>query len=257
MEMIHPKNNPLLLLFLASLLSLPLSAQEGMKFWAGHSYRTNITKEWRVRAGQLYLFDDRMDLTSMQNSARVDYRFNRNITVGLGYIRSSDPADPDQQARNRIDPRVRYRFKLGKLRIANQLRAEWHFPSRSKFEYRLRYALGLNAGDFGLPMDITPYMTNELHYYLNGRPLNYRDTDGDVIVRQSPNGLHAHRIRIGVRFRPFKRANVSLSFMRQTEFNIGSRFRQINVVDPRDGDILRGFNNFSVLSFSFSYRFKI
>ncbi|MEM1336682.1 MAG: DUF2490 domain-containing protein [Bacteroidota bacterium] len=255
--MTHPKNNPIALFFLLCLFALSAAAQEGVKIWAGHSYRTNITKEWRVRAGQLYLFDDRMDLTSMQNSARIEYRFNRNFSVGLGYIRSSDPADPDQAARNRIDPRVRYRFKVGDLRVSNQLRTEWHFPSRSKFEYRLRYSLGLNAGNFGLPLGITPFMTNELHYYLNGRPLNYRDSDGDIIVSQSPNGLHAHRIRVGVRFKPFKRANLSLSFMRQTEFNIGSRFREINVVDPRDGDILRDFNKFSVVSFSFSYRFKI
>lgn len=251
------KNSTALFLFLSCLFSLPVFTQEGVKIWAGHSYRTDISKGLRIRAGQLYLFDEQMDLTSMQNSARIEYRFNRNFTVGLGYIRSSDPADPDQPARNRVDPRVRYRFKVGALRVSNQLRAEWHFPSRSKFQYRLRYALGLHAGDFGLPLRITPFITNELHYYLNGRPLNYRDSDGDIIVSQSPNGLHAHRIRIGVRMRPFKRANLSLSFMRQTEFNIGDRFRHINVRDPRDGDILRAFNNFSVVSFSFSYRFKI
>ncbi|MEM9364277.1 MAG: DUF2490 domain-containing protein [Bacteroidota bacterium] len=253
----HSKSNPTLLLFLTFFFNLSAFAQESVKFWAGHSYRTNITREWRARAGQTYLFDDRMDLTSLQNSARIEHRLNRNFRVGLGYIRSSDPADPDQSARNRLDPRVRYRFKVGTLRIANQLRTEWHFPSRSKFEYRLRYSLGLNAGDFGFPLGITPFMANELHYYLNGRPLNYRDKDGDIIVSQSPNGLHAHRIRIGVRFEPLKRANVSLSFMRQTEFNIGSRFRSINVVDPRDGDILRDFNNFLAMSFSFSYRFNI
>lgn len=240
-----------------ALFSIQALAQEGLKFWAGHSYSTNITKEWRVRAGQLYFFDDQMDFTSVQNNARIEYRFNQNFRMGLGYTHSSDSADPDQPAKNRIDPRFIYRFKVGKLRVTNQLRAEWHFPSRSKYEYRLRYSFGLDAGNFGLPLDITPYMNNELHYYLNGKPLNYRDADGDIIVSQSPNGLHAHRIRIGVRFKPLKRANMSLSYMRQTEFNIGNEYRKINVTDPRDGDVLRDFINFSVLSLSFSYRFKV
>ena len=256
-NLINTKNNPSLLLFLALLFKQPAFTQEQVKVWLGHSYRTNILDELSIGVGQLYLFDEEMTLSSMQHNVKVEYQFNGNLKVGLGYVLSSDPSDPDQEARNRIDPRIRYRFKIGDLRVTNQLRTEWHFPSRSKFEYRFRYSLGLHAGDFGLPLDITPYITNELHYYLNGRPLNYRDGDGDIIVSQPPNGLHAYRFQIGVRLDPFKRARISLLYMSQKEFNIGSKFREINVVDPRDGDILREFNNFSVVSFSFSYRIKI
>jgi|GEM_PF-2486138 len=242
--------------FFIIFFSLSVFSQGGIKSWAGHSYSVDFNKHWRLRAGQLYFFNEQMDFTSVQNNARIEYRFKRNFSLGVGYTHSSDPADPDQPAKHRIEPRARHRVKMGKLRVTNQLRAEWHFPSRSKYEYRLRYSMRLHAGDFGLPLGLSPYMTHELHYYLNGRPLNYRDGKGDIIVRQSPNGLHAHRIRMGVRFKVFRRANMSLSFMRQTEFNIGSEFRRINVTDPRDGDILRDFSNFSVLSFNFSYRIK-
>ncbi|WP_350284813.1 DUF2490 domain-containing protein [uncultured Croceitalea sp.] len=252
-----PKVTILIVVIFTLFLSTATMAQEDLKVWTGHSWSTNLTDEWRVRAGQLYLFDERFDLSSLQNNARVEYRFNRRFRVGLGYVRSSSPGDPDQQARNRLETRFRLSQRWGKLRIAHTLRPEWHFPERSKFEYRIRYSLGLHAGNWGLPLKITPYITNELHYYLDGRPFQYRDSAGDKLVRQSPNGLHAYRIRLGVRFRPFKRASANISFMRQREFNIGSPYRSLNVTDPRNGEVKRGFNNFSVLSFSFFYRIKM
>lgn len=251
----YPITLPIILL--AVLYNLESAAQEGPKFWSGYSLSTNLNKEWRINAGQLYLFDNSLGLGSVQNSARIDYRFNRNFGVGLGYIHSNNSNDPDQAARNRLDPRASYSFRVGKLRVGNTLRAEWHFPERSKFEYRVRYGLQLHAGDWGLPLDITPYVSNELHYYLGGKPFQFRDDNGEKVVNQSPNGLHAHRIKLGVRFKPFKRASAGLSFMRQTEFNLGDKYRRINVTDPRNGEIKRPFNNFSVVAFNFAYRFKI
>ncbi|MCG8385707.1 MAG: hypothetical protein MJA30_09215, partial [Cytophagales bacterium] len=76
-------------------------------------------------------------------------------------------------------------------------------------------------------------------------------------VRQSPDGLHAHRITLGVRISPLKRTNVTLRFMRQTEFNLGNKYRRINVEDPRNGKVRRKFNNFSALVISTSYRFSM
>ncbi len=233
-------------------------AQEDLKLWTGHSAQAKLTKEWRLNVGQLLLFSQEpFELSSLQNSARVTYRINKRISTGLGYIRSSDPSDPDQEARNRLTGRFRLNARLGKLRIANSFRAEWHFPERSKFEYRLRYGFRIHRGNWGLPLKTTPFITNELHYYLSGKPLQYRDEFGEKVVKQSPNGLHAHRITLGVRFRPFKRANASLSYMRQTEFNIGNKYREIHVVDPRNGRIRRQFNNFSVVMFRFSYQLDL
>ncbi|GAA4271569.1 DUF2490 domain-containing protein [Aquimarina gracilis] len=235
-----------------------LNAQEDLKLWTGHSAQAKITKEWRINAGQLLLFNQQpFELSSMQNSLNVSYRFAKRKRIGLGFIRSSDPSDPDQEARNRLTGRFRMDFRLGKLRVANSLRAEWHFPERSKFEYRLRYGFRIHRGNFGLPLRTTPFITNEFHYYLSGRPLQYRDELGEKVVKQSPDGLHAHRITLGIRFRPFKRANASLSYMRQTEFNIGSKYREINVVDPRNGRVRRAFNNFSVVMFRFSYQLDL
>ncbi len=233
-------------------------AQEDLKLWTGHSAQAKLTKEWRLNVGQLLLFgQEPFELSSLQNSASVSYRISKRTRVGLGYIRSSDPSDPDQEARNRIVGRYRADLKFGKLRLANSLRAEWHFPERSKFEYRLRYGLRIHRGNWGLPLKTTPFITNEFHYYLSGKPLQYRDELGDKVVKQSPDGLHAHRVTLGVRFRPFKRASASLSYMRQTEFNIGNKYRRINVVDPRNGRVRRSFSNFSVVMFRFSYQLDL
>ena len=243
------------LILIICLATTHLFAQEDLKLWTGYSAGARITKEWRVSAGQLLLFSQQpFELSSMQNSVNLTYRFDKRFRAGFGYLRSSDPSDPDQEARNRVTGRFRYNARLGKFRFLNSLRVEWHFPERSKFEYRIRYGIHIHRGSWGLPLRTTPFITNEFHYYLSGRPLQYRDEQGEKVVKQSPDGLHAHRITLGVRFRPFKRANASISYMRQTEFNIGSKYREINVTDPRDGDILRAFNNFSVLMFRFSYR---
>lgn len=235
-----------------------LMAQEDTKLWTGYDARAKLSKKWRLTAGQLYMFDqDPMQLSSVQNKLRVTYRKNSRVNYGLGFIRSSDPSDPDQEARNRLTGRFRLNARLGKFRLANNLRAEWHFPERSKFEYRLRYGFRIHRGDWGLPLKTTPYITNEFQYYLSGRPLQYRNELGDKVVEQSPNGLHAHRITLGVRCRPFKRANAGLSYMRQREFNIGSKYREINVTDPRNGRVRRRFNDFSVLMLRFSYQLDL
>ncbi len=248
-----------IILFLPPLLFMhQLIAQEDLKLWTGHSAQAKITKEWRINVGQLLLFSQQpFELSSMQNSATISYRLDKRKRIGLGYIRSSDPSDPDQEARNRLTGRFRIDVRLGKFRIANSLRAEWHFPERSKFEYRLRYGFRIHRGNFGLPFKTTPFITNEFHYYLSGKPLQYRDDLGEKVVKQSPDGLHAHRITLGLRFRPFKRANASISYMRQTEFNIGNKYREINVVDPRNGRVRRSFNNFSVVMFRFSYQLDL
>ena len=235
-----------------------IGAQEELRLWTGHSAQAKLTKEWRLNVGQLLLFSQEpFELASLQNSAGITYRVNRRTSYGIGYIRSSDPSDPDQEARNRITGRFRLNLRLGKVRIANSLRAEWHFPERSKFEYRLRYGFRVHRGNWGLPLKTTPFITNEFHYYLSGRPFQYRDDLGEKVVKQSPDGLHAHRITLGVRFRPFRRAQASLSYMRQTEFNIGNKYRRINVTDPRNGKIRRKFNNFSVVMFRFSYQLDL
>ncbi|MBQ4819293.1 DUF2490 domain-containing protein [Aquimarina sp. MMG016] len=231
------------------------TSQEDLKLWTGYSAQARVTKEWRISAGQLLLFSPEfVELSSMQNSVNLTYRLNSKIRFGTGYLRSSDPSDPDQEARNRVTARFGLNMRLGKVRFNNNLRGEWHFPERSKFEYRLRHGLRIHRGSWGLPWKTTPFINNEVHYYLSGKPLQYRDEEGEKVVKQSPDGLHAYRFTIGIRFRPFKRANASLSYMRQTEFNIGSKYREINVVDPRNGRVRRSFNHFSVLMFRFSYQ---
>lgn len=235
-----------------------LFAQEEMRVWTSYQAQARLSEGWQISAGQTFMFSQQpFELSSIQNAANLMYRFNGKYNASFGYVRSSDPSDPDQEARNRLQARFGYRAKLGKFRVTNSLRGEWHFPEASKFEYRIRYGLRVSRGNWGLPLNTTPFINNELHYYLSGRPLQYRDELGNPLVRQSPDGLHAHRITIGASFRPFNGAYATLSYMKQTEFNLGDRYREINVTDPRDGRILRPFNNFSVLTLSFAYRLDL
>ncbi|TRX59087.1 DUF2490 domain-containing protein [Fulvivirga sp. M361] len=252
--------NLLLLMLLLLVFSTIQSAvaQDGVRFWYGHSAQARITKEWRVSVGQLFLFRrNPTELGTIQNSLNVQYRLNSKVCLGLGYQRSGSVQNANDDARNRLTARIHVARNFGKIRLMNYFRAEWHSPERSKFEYRLRYAFRIHRRNWRLPLRARPYITNEFHYYLSGRPLWYRDEQGERVIRQSPRGLHAHRLTLGVTLRPIKRTNVNLRFMRQTEFNLGNKYRRINVEDPRNGRIRRRFSNFSAMILSVSYRFKV
>ncbi len=233
-------------------------SQDGVRLWYGHSVQGRINKEWRVSAGQLFIFGrDPFQLNTLQNSLNVSYRYTKRVRLGFGYLKSIHPQSTGRQSRNRLTGRVDYRIRLENFWIQNAFRVEWHFPERSKFQYRLRYAFRIHPRGLDLPLRARPFITNEFHYYLSGRPLWYRDEQGEKVIRQSPNGLHAHRLTLGLRITPLKRTNVTFRFMRQTEFNLGNKYRKINVEDPRDGRIRRRFNNFSALIVTASYRLKL
>ncbi|MDN5211347.1 DUF2490 domain-containing protein [Fulvivirgaceae bacterium BMA12] len=232
--------------------------QDGVRLWYGHSVQARINKEWRVSAGQLFIFGrDPFQLSTLQNSLNVSYRYTKRVRLGFGYLKSINPQSTSGRSRNRLTGRVDYRIRLENFWIQNAFRVEWHFPERSKFQYRLRYAFRIHPRGLDLPLRARPFVTNEFHYYLSGRPLWYRDEQGEKVIRQSPNGLHAHRLTLGLRITPVKRLNVTFRFMRQTEFNLGNKYRKINVEDPRDGRIRRRFNNFSALVVTGAYRLKL
>ncbi len=252
------KNKTILLVFLAISLYSNTFSQNATKVWFGLSAQARITREWRVSVGQLYMFNrGPLDWATLQNSVNITYRHNRKLRTGLGYQQSTAPFDQSREARNRLTGRLSYYGNLQRVRILHSFRAEWHFPERSKFEYRLRYAFRLHLRNWDLPYGARPFITNEFHYYLSGRPLSYRNESGERVARQSPNGLHAHRLTLGIRFSPLRRTNITVRFMRQREFNIGHKYRRINVEDPRNGKIRRKFNNFSAIVISTSYRFSL
>jgi len=226
-----------------------------MRLWYGHSVNVRVSKPWTISAGQIYMFSEG-EFATLQNSLRARYRIKKDLRVGFGYQMSVNPGNLSDQSRKRLSARVEFNTRLENYMIKSTFRTEWHYPERSKFEYRLRYAFKITRRNWDLPMRLRPYITNEFHYYLGGRPFNYRDNEGNKVVTQSPRGLHAHRISFGASFRPLKRTSVSLRFMRQTEFNAGNKYRRINITDPRNGKVKRRFTHFSALILSASYSFK-
>lgn len=252
------KNKTILLIFLTLLINSLAIAQDGMRIWYGHSAQARLNKEWRISAGQLFMFSGKpRELRRIQNSLNFSYRHSKRVRLGFGYQLSIDPRDLGKQARNRLTGRLSYYTRWKNFGVTNTFRAEWHFPQRSKFEYRLRYAFRIHPRGLDLPLRARPFMTNEFHYYLSGDPLWYRDSDGERVVEQSPDGLHAHRFTLGLRITPIKRTNLTVRYMRQTEFNLGSKYRRLNVEDPRNGRVRRRFNNFSVFMVTVSHRFKL
>ena len=195
-------------------------------------------------------------LSSIQNQVNATYRINSRVRAGFGVMKSLDPDNWREGGRNRLTVRFNALAKIDGFRINNTLRAEWNSPERSKYEYRIRYAFRIYNRKWKLPLKARPFINNEFQYYLSGKLLWYRDETGERVIQQSPDGLHAHRVTLGVRFRLMKRTYMTVSCMKQTEFNLGNEYRRINVEDPRNGRIRRRFNNFSVFNFNVSHRLK-
>ncbi|MEM1135043.1 MAG: DUF2490 domain-containing protein [Bacteroidota bacterium] len=240
------------------IFSNKIYGQDPMRLWMSYRAQIRVTKEWRISAGQSYLFSERAEeLSSTQNVLNIIYRLNSKVNFGMGFQTSKSMTNLNQADRNRVTARFNLANNIENYRISHSFRAEWHSPQRSKYEYRLRYGFRIHNRKLRLPLKARPFITNEFHYYLSGDPLWYRDDEGERLVRQAPRGVHAHRITLGVRIRPFRRFYTTLSFMRQTEFNAGNKYRSINVVDPRNGRVRRRFNNFNVINISTSYRINL
>ena len=139
------KYKTILFALITILINSTAFSQDGVRLWYGHSVQARINKEWRVSAGQLFIFGrDPFQLSTLQNSLNVSYRYNKRVRLRFGYLKSINPQGLSERSRNRLTGRVDYRVKLEKFWIQNAFRLEWHFPERSKFQYRLRYAFRIH-----------------------------------------------------------------------------------------------------------------
>lgn len=191
----------------------------------------------------------------IQPDLNLSYEIDKNWDAALRYTPtfSLDGIKGNQLIYHRVSADVSLNSKIGKrIRIKNSITAEQHFSQRSKFKQRYYFRFDIYYRNKKWPWRLRPFATQKLYWYDNGKEVQYYDQAGNPTVLASPDGLHAYRIKTGIKLYPFDDFNFSIYFQKQKEFNtslFGSR--DINSLTPNS--VSRPFYDFSVIGISCSY----
>lgn len=227
--------------------------------WTTLGVTKKLNDKFRISYYQLHslsLAEPRFNF--IQPDLELNYEISKNWDAAISYTPtfSLDEIQGNQLVYHRVSADIKLSSKLGKrIRIKNSIIAEQHFTQRSKFKQRYYYRFDIYYRNTKWPWRLRPFATQKLYWYANGRDLQYYDTDGNKTDLTSPDGLHAYRLKAGLKFYPTKDFNFSIYFQNQKEFNsnfLGSR--DINSLNPNSNNIRRSFYDYSVIGISCSYK---
>ncbi|HFC01072.1 MAG TPA: DUF2490 domain-containing protein [Phaeodactylibacter sp.] len=248
-----------IIFILISFILNPLQAQDvksDFNSYFSYSLSYRLNKKIKLHAGQLLCFNNNpYEFQYNQMKFGASYRFSKKISVDLYVKPMLFKGTIQSKWYNRLSTTISHRAKIFSLPLKNSITAEWHFPQLKKYRYRFIYTLKYSFKNKVLPLRATPYIKYQLYYYLGGRPMNYYDEAGDVLLaRQAPNDFHRFRLGAGVRFRPFKKFYVTLYYIWQQEFNTTfTKNRKLNILNKSQTKIKYPFNDYQVLGLSLSY----
>ena len=254
----------LILLAFISLSSLTNNAQitetDNQMFWGIISLNKKIDKKMSVS----YLQLNSVDINSgkfnfIQSEFSFNYKLKKRLISTLAYSPtfSLDGIAGNQFVYHRLAGKIKLKTKvLKRLYMSNSIVGEYHFTERSKWRQRYYYRLDFEyKNNRKLPWKIRPFVSQKIYWYQNGRLLQYYDDLGNKTDLKSPNGLHAYRIKTGVKLSPLKKWNFIVYYQKQKEFNtsiFGSS--DINNINTNNNKIRRSFYDFSVIGFSCNYK---
>ena len=227
--------------------------------WTTLGVNKKLNDKFRISYYQLHslsLAEPRFNF--IQPDLELNYEISKNWDAAISYTPtfSLDEIQGNQLIYHRVSADIKLSSKLGKrIRIKNSITAEQHFTERSKFKQRYYYRFDIYYRNTKWPWRLRPFATQKLYWYSNGRVLQYYDSNGDKTDLTSPNGLHAYRIKAGIKLYPLDDFSFSVYFQKQIEFNsnvLGTR--DINSLNPNSNKIRRPFYDFSVIGISCSYK---
>lgn len=227
--------------------------------WATFGVTKKLNKKWRVTYSQLNSYNTQDGrLNFIQPDFNVQYRLAKKWQLSASYIPlfSLDGVTNNQLVYHKLRARARYYTRVSSnFRMYNSINFEHNFTQRSKFTQRFFLRNDLYYRDNSLPWRLRPFIEQRLYWYQNGRDLQYYDAIGNKLDKTAPNGLHAYRLKLGVKLYPTKKLNTALFFLKQKEFNtrfLGSK--DINNLNPNSQKIRRKFYDFSVIGLSLTYK---
>ena len=246
----------LILIFTAN---AQITESENIMLWTTLGINKKLDDKFSISYYQLHslsLRDNRFNF--IQPDLDISYELNKDWDVSIGYSPtfSLDLVKGNQLLYHRVSADIKLSTKLSKrFRMKNSVTAEYHFTERSKFKQRYYYRLDVYYRDTKLPWRLRPFLTQKLYWYSNGRLLQYYAIDGAKTDLVSPDGLHAYRLKAGIKLYPSDDFSFSIYFQKQKEFNtniFGSR--DINSLNPNSNKVRRAFYDFSVIGISCSYK---
>lgn len=236
-----------------------ITETDNTMFWTTLGVNKKLNDKFRISYYQLHslsLAEPRFNF--IQPDLELNYEINKKWDIAVSYTPtfSLDDVQGNQLIYHRVSADLKLSSKLGKrLRIRNSITAEQHFTQRSKFKQRYYYRFDIYYRNTKWPWRLRPFATQKLYWYANGRDLQYYDESGNKTDLISPDGLHAYRLKAGLKFYPSKDFNFSIYYQKQKEFNSGILgSRDINSLNPNSNNIRRPFYDFSVIGISCNYK---
>jgi len=246
-------------LIITTISNAQITETDNTMLWTTLGVNKKLNDKFSLSYYQLHSFslkDSRFNF--IQPDLEIEYELNKNWDASVGYSPtfSLDNVQGNQLLYHRVSADIKVSTKLGKrIRMKNSITGEYHFTQRSKFKQRYYYRLDLYYRNTKLPWKLRPFITQKLYWYANGRDLQYYDANGTKTDLTPPNGLHAYRIKTGIKLYPMDDFSFAIYFQKQKEFN-STLFggRDINSLNPNSNSIRRSFYDFSVIGISCSYK---
>lgn len=238
-----------------------LQAQSNSSFmgWATIGTSVKIKEKWRISYSQLHSAKFTSNgYNFIQCSVGASFNPIKSLRLGLNYIPSFaiDNNPNNQVMYHRLRFGVRYYTRLHKhFRMYNGLHFEHHFTKRNKYQERLYFRNDFYYRNTKLPWRLCPFIEQRLYFYFNGKKLQYYNASGAKTEKKATNGLHAYRIKAGIKVYPIRKLSLSAYFLYQTEFNSGFLGNDLNSLNPNTNKIRRAFRHFGVFGISGSYNF--
>ena len=142
-----------------------------------------------------------------------------------------------------------------KITWTNSIQGEIHSANEKNYNYRIIYITRFAPRrklDF---LNLSPSISYWLFYNIGGKAIQYFDESGSPLAKDTPDGLHRGRFILNLSKKINHNLSLSLYYLNQHEFNLTGN--DLNVVNPRNGKIIRPFSNYQVAGISLSLSFDV
>lgn len=249
----------IILLIINTLCSIEATAQKNnFQSWNSISAKIALSKKTDLHISELGSFSPstNFQLNFTQTQLGLSYDINRVFSIlggdQLNYIPNSS-----RSLRNRIFFRGTVNNKLSKVfKAEHGLQVEFHDNNEHNYSKRLILINKLSMRKRFSPLHLQPSISYWLYYNMGGRVIQYYDRTGTATVLQTPDGFHRGRLIISLNSKISKTVRLSVYYLNQKEFNLfSSSDRNINIVNPTTGKIIRPYNDFNAIGLSLQFVF--
>jgi len=236
-------------------INMPIFAQQEWRTWGSLNLNVPLTKKIDVRVGHLRSYGINTGFNNNFNQIKLEvgYDLPKRWDVSLGSLFMQFPSSAKTTVRGYVE--VSRKIKLSKqLNWFNTLHLETNSANENRFRNRVVLSTRLGLTDRLAFLKLAPSIAYSLYYNSGGSTVDYYDTNSQLIISQSPNGFHRGRLTVAVNSKISKAFRISLYYLNQNEFNLGSnKLREMNVLDPTTGKTQKSFSNYNVVGLTLSF----